>query len=134
MEEISKWENKLENFEKANAQLQKALLQKDYNDLEREGVIKRFEFTFELGWKTLQDYIEAIGHEDVKGPRKVIKRAFADNIISDGQGWINMLDSRLESVHTYSEPTIIKIFDDIKSLYGKLLNDLVIELKSQNSI
>lgn len=134
MEEIRKWENKLDNFEKANAQLQKALQQNDFNDLEREGVIQRFEFTFELAWKTLQDYIEAMGHEDVKGPRKVIKRAFADNIISDGQGWINMLESRHESVHTYSEPSIIKIFNDIKSLYGKLLNDLVVELKSQRSL
>lgn len=127
----TKWMNKFENFEKANAQLQKALLQKDFNDLEREGLIQRFEFTFELAWKTLQEYHACNGHEEVKGPRKVIKQAFADNLITDGQGWINMMESRHESVHTYNEPSIIKIFDDIKNIYGKLLNDLAVELKKQ---
>ncbi len=131
MFENNKWVNKLENLEKANSQLQKALLQIEFNDLEREGLIQRFEFTFELAWKTLQEYFECNGHEEVKGPRKVIKQAFADNFILDGQGWINMLKSRHESVHTYNEPSIIKIFDDIKNVYGKLLNDLVRELKNQ---
>jgi nucleotidyltransferase substrate binding protein (TIGR01987 family) len=128
MEEI-KWKNKLENLENANAQLQKALLKTEFNDLEREGVIQRFEFTFELAWKTLQAYFEDNGHKNIRGPKSVIKQAFADNLITDGQGWINMLDSRHLSVHTYNEPSIIKIFDDIQNLYGKLLNDLVMELK-----
>lgn len=126
-----KWINKLENFEKANAQLQKALLQTEFNDLEREGLIQRFEFTFELAWKTLQDYHEDNGHEDVRGPRKVIKQAFADNLISDGQSWINMMDSRNDSVHTYSEPSIIKIFDDVRNIYAELLNNLILKLRKE---
>lgn len=126
-----KWQYKFENLEKANAQLQKALLQSHFNDLEREGVIQRFEFTFELGWKTLQAYFESNGHDDVRGPRKVLKQAFADNLISDGQGWINMMECRNETVHTYNEPSIIKVFDDIKNTYGELLNDLVAKLKRE---
>jgi nucleotidyltransferase substrate binding protein (TIGR01987 family) len=129
-----KWKNKLENLEKANLQLQKALSQIYFNDLEREGVIQRFEFTFELAWKTLQAYHEDNGHEEAKGPKKVIKQSFADNLIKDGHGWINMLESRQKSVHTYSEPSIIKIFDDIKNIYGSLFNDLIIELKKQSDL
>ncbi len=124
-----KWKNKLENFENANAQLQKALEQKQFNDLEREGVIQRFEFTFELAWKTLQAYHESNGHEEIRGPRKCIKQAFADHLITDGHGWINMMESRHKSVHTYNEPSIVKIFEDIKTLYGKLFNDLISALK-----
>ncbi len=82
MEEL-KWGKQFGNLEKANLHLQKALSQNDFNDLEREGVIQRFEFTFELAWKNLQAYLEDNGHVEVKGPKKVIKQSFAEF----NQGW-----------------------------------------------
>ncbi len=89
--------------------------------LEKEGVIKRFEFTMELAWKTIQDILNSRGYLDIKGPKPVIKQAFRDEIISDGQEWINMLDDRNKSSHLYNEVIAHEIFDKIQLVYFGLL-------------
>ena len=70
--------------------------------LEKEGVVQRFEYTFELAWKTLKDYLEASGLViSPVTPRQVIKEAFAAKVIADGTVWIKMLDNRNLLSHTY---------------------------------
>jgi nucleotidyltransferase substrate binding protein (TIGR01987 family) len=72
--------------------------------LEKEGVVQRFEFTLELVWKTLKDYMEFGGIViEPATPRNVIKEAFAARILDDGQVWIDMLDHRNLLSHTYDE-------------------------------
>ena len=120
----TRWKQRYANFQKAFLQLDKAVDIDEYNDLEREGLIQRFEYTIELAWKTLQDLLAAKGYEDVKGPKPVIKQAFQDGYLLDGDAWLDMWESRLKSSHTYDEDTAIEIADKIKNTYYFLLDDL----------
>lgn len=61
--------------------------QNELSELEQEGLIQRFEYTHELAWKTLQDLFKEKGYEDAVGPNPVLKRAFSDGFITDGEGW-----------------------------------------------
>jgi nucleotidyltransferase substrate binding protein (TIGR01987 family) len=128
MKEDIRWKQRFSNFKKAFMQLENAVDLTDYSDLERQGLIKAFEFTFELSWKTLQDLLEEKGYKDIKGPKPVIQQAFKDGYIEDGDGWMKMLESRNLASHTYDESTakeieveiISKYFDFFKLLLNKL--------------
>ncbi len=104
MSEDIRWKQRFHNFDRAFVLLREALEQKPeaLSMLEKEGVIQRFEYTFELAWKTLEDYLEEGGLViSPVTPRQVIKDAFAAKVISDGQVWINMLDNRNLLSHNY---------------------------------
>ena len=93
-------QQRFSNFLKALARYEEALSPK-MSRLEEEGLIQRFEYTFELAWKTLQDLLFERGYETVRGPRPVLEQAFQDGVISDGPLWLEMLKSRNETVHLY---------------------------------
>ncbi len=120
----TRWRQRYANFQKALLQLDKAVEMDEYTDLEREGLIQRFEYTIELAWKTLQDLLSAKGYEDVKGPKPVIRQAFKDGYIFDGDAWLAMWDNRTLANHTYDEDTAIEVADKIKSEYYYLLDEL----------
>ena len=103
MSEDTRWQQRFQNFDRAFVLLREALADgRPLSMLEKEGVIQRFEYTYELAWKTLKDYLEAAGVTiSPVTPRQVIKEAFAAKIIIDGQVWINMLDNRNLLSHTY---------------------------------
>ena len=100
-----RWQQRLASFDRALSLLREAMLNGPaaLNQLEKEGVIQRFEYCFELGWKTSKDYMEANGFVfAVVMPRQVLKEAYAAKIIADGEAWIAMLDHRNLLSHTYS--------------------------------
>jgi nucleotidyltransferase substrate binding protein (TIGR01987 family) len=100
-----RWKQRLTNFERALRLLREAMAEgpEALNQLEKEGVIQRFEYCFELAWKTVKDYMEASGVVfDVVMPRQVIKEAFAAKVLNDGATWIAMLDHRNLLSHTYN--------------------------------
>jgi nucleotidyltransferase substrate binding protein (TIGR01987 family) len=100
-----RWQQRLTNFERALRLLREAMAEgpEALNQLEKEGVIQRFEYCFELAWKTMKDYMEASGVVfDVVMPRQVIKDAFAAKVLNDGATWIAMLDHRNLLSHTYN--------------------------------
>jgi nucleotidyltransferase substrate binding protein (TIGR01987 family) len=100
-----RWQQRLTNFERALRLLREAMAEgpEALNQLEKEGVIQRFEYCFELAWKTMKDYMEASGIVfDVVMPRQVIKDAFAAKVLNDGATWIAMLDHRNLLSHTYN--------------------------------
>jgi nucleotidyltransferase substrate binding protein (TIGR01987 family) len=99
--------------------------------LEKDGVIKRFEFTFELAWKTLQDKLYDEGYLTTKGPKPVIKQAFNNGMITDGQAWMDMLTDRNNSTHLYDESTAVSIFDRIQITYFTLLQELKSKLENE---
>lgn len=85
-----------------------------------DGVLHRFEFTFELAWKTMKDYLEYMGITDKTGsPRENIQEAFKQGLIDDGEMWIKIMLSRNELSHIYDEQTARKIYDNIKNEYIK---------------
>lgn len=121
-----RWQERYELYQKAVNQLEKGLATyPDLNELEKDGVIQRFEFTFELAWKTLQDYFaQAGGYTDVRGPRIVLKQATQDSLTDNGYTWLKMLESRNELTHVYDEEGSRRILDDVAVVYLPLLKEL----------
>lgn len=133
MKETPRWKERFESYCNALRQLDSALQQKKFSLLEKDGVIKRFEFTFELAWKTLQDILnEQLGYYDVKGRKPVIKQAFKDKLIADGQAWIDMLNDRNLSSHLYDEGSARNIFDKIQNKYFSLFVELQTNLEKND--
>lgn len=98
------------NYKKALSQLQKFIDKKDHlSDLEEQGLIKSFEYTYELGWNTMKDFYEDQGEVNLQGSRDTIRLAFKRGIINNGDGWMEMLQHRNETAHTYEEKTADKI-------------------------
>src|SRR5256885_9410441 len=135
MSQDIRWKQRFENFERAFVLLRDAL-DRDINtfsDLEKEGVIQRFEFTFELAWKTLKDFLVFSGVAfDQITPREVIKQAFAANILTEGQLWIDMLDLRNLMSHTYDENLFADAVRQIQARYLKALNGVYLFLKGKS--
>lgn len=86
------------------------------SELEMEGLIQRFEYTFELGWKVLQDLLKYKGYESVQGPNGTLQKAFEDGLISDHDGWRRMAKARVTTSYTYNEGDAIEIVRRIFSL------------------
>ena len=104
----------------------------EMSDLEKEGVVQRFEYTFELAWKTLKDYLVHSGIVfDQITPRRVIKEAFSAKIIEDGQIWIDMLEQRNLMSHTYDEETFEKVIRNITQRYFVALEQVFTWLKQK---
>ena len=98
-----------------------------------EGFIQRFEITFDLAWKTLNDYLRFLGHDVQPSPRPVIKEAFAAKIIANGEVFIDMLEARNEMsprYNGYDEETFRKIFVRIKNEFYPAFEELRIFLES----
>jgi nucleotidyltransferase substrate binding protein (TIGR01987 family) len=120
-----RWEQRFHNYQKAFTQLSRFLEKKDLNEMEEQGLIQAFEYTFELAWKTLQDFLEQRGgYLEIKGPRPVIMKAFQDGYLDNGEKWMEMLNDRNRTVHTYDEKIAHEISSAIISDYYALLKDL----------
>jgi nucleotidyltransferase substrate binding protein (TIGR01987 family) len=128
-----RWQQRFSNFSKAFSQLQKFIKHKNLNDLERQGLIKAFEYTYELSWKTLQDLLRDKGYNNIVGPKPVIEQAFQDGYIEDGMGWMRMHKSRNLATHTYNEETAMEIIENIRAEYFFLLQELRKKLEEERS-
>lgn len=124
MDKEIRWRQRFENFDKAYKQFNAAILDfESLSVLEKEGLIQRFEYTFELAWKTLKDYLEA-KEVVAKFPREVIKTAFHYEIIADGEVWMDMLDKRNILAHTYDEERFNFAIKKIKEEYYEAISQV----------
>ena len=128
-----RWQQRFVNFNKAFAQLERFISKEDLNEMEEQGLIKAFEYTYELSWKTLQDLLKEKGYLDILGPRPVIEQSFQDGYIIDGKGWMQMHKSRNLTSHTYDEETAMEIIESIRNTYFDLLKDLKIRLDKEKA-
>ncbi len=125
-----RWRQRFLNFEKALLFLQTGCEQKKWTRLEEAGLVQAFEFTFELGWKTLKDYLQEKGiHSNF--PRDVIKDAFQMGVIVDGTTWIKMLETRNELSHIYNETQSRKALHIIKDEYFPSIYQIYLYLKNE---
>jgi nucleotidyltransferase substrate binding protein (TIGR01987 family) len=122
MDEDIRWEQRFQNFSAALKQLEFAATQVvNPNDLEKEGTILRFEFTHELAWKLMKDYLEYEGISGITGSRSATREAFNKGLLSDGQSWMNMIESRNATDHTYKDDILEKEYYKIVNIYFPLL-------------
>lgn len=123
-----RWKQRFQNFENAFLFLQRAEKLGVYDELQSAGLIQSFEFTFELAWKTLKDYLELQGIV-VQFPRDVIKESFTTKLIEDGHVWIKMLDKRNELTHTYNQEQAKHAVTIIRKEYYPALEQVYNTLK-----
>ncbi len=119
-----RWKQRFANFDKAFKQLERFTEAENLNEMEQQGLIKAFEYTYELAWKTLQDLLKEKGYIGIAGPKPVIEQSFQDGYIADGIGWTRMHKSRNLTNHTYDEETAEEIIEYIRAEYIQLLGDL----------
>lgn len=121
---MKRYEERKQELFNATERLKEALQEKE-NDIVIDGTLHRFEFTFELAWKTMKDYLEYSGIiEGTGSPREIIKTAFANGIIEDGEKWINMMLARNSLSHLYDEEKSREIYIEIKEIYLNLFEKL----------
>ena len=95
------------------------------SDIVIDGILHRFEFTFELAWKTVKDYLEYLGLTEKTGsPREIIQNGYKQGIIKDGEKWIKMMLARNSLAHIYDEATSREIYNAITSEYIDLFKEL----------
>ncbi|NWG31089.1 MAG: nucleotidyltransferase substrate binding protein [Rhodocyclaceae bacterium] len=103
-----RWKQRLANYQRAYAQLAEAVAlsqTRPLSRLEQQGLIQAFEFTQELAWQTMKDYFAYQGISDITGSRDAIRAAFKAGLIEDGDGWMDTIQIRNRSSHTYDEAT-----------------------------
>ena len=126
-----RWEQRFINFEKAFLQLKDAILRyESLDDLSKEGLVQRFEYTFELACKTLKDYLESNGVV-TKFPRETLKHAFQTELLDNGEVWLDMLEKRNLLAHTYNEKNFKKALETILKLYYPEMQKLYNFLKNE---
>lgn len=127
-----RWKQRFLNFEKAFSQLSEAIHSYDENSLDiiKEGTIQRFEFTHELAWKVMQDYLVYEGIQNITGSRTATREAFNKGLIENGQDWMDMIESRNKTSHTYLESILESEYLKIKDIYFPLFVQFHDKMKS----
>jgi nucleotidyltransferase substrate binding protein (TIGR01987 family) len=127
MLEDVRWKQRAQNFAQAVALLSDALNvgPAALNDLEKEGTVQRFQYTVELAWKTLKDYLEQSGVALMPlTPKSVVKAAFAARLIPDGQLWIDILEKRNRLSHKYDLELLGAALKEIHERYLPAIEQL----------
>ncbi len=130
---MTRWVQRFENLEKSVQNLEDTrdcIKREGINKIYTMALIQAYEIVFELSWKTLKDYLEYNGIT-TDTPRETIKEAFAKNIISDGQVWIEMMEARNKTSHTYKEEFATELCNDILNTYIPKINILTEFLKGK---
>lgn len=127
MDNDIRWLQRFSNYAKALRQLRAAVEltdQRPLSDLEKQGLVQAFEFTHELAWNVIKDFYEYQGTTGLQGSRDVVRLAFKRGLIDSGDIWMDMIESRNKTSHTYDENTAQDIVNDVCSLYYPELSKL----------
>jgi nucleotidyltransferase substrate binding protein (TIGR01987 family) len=122
-----RWLQRFENFKRALVQLERGVSlsrQRPLSELERQGLVQAFEFTHELAWNTLKDFLEESGQSGIYGSRDATRAAFAAGLIENGDLWMQMITSRNQTTHTYNEETVQDICSAIVNEYARTFAQL----------
>ncbi|MGL6100023.1 MAG: nucleotidyltransferase substrate binding protein, partial [Fusobacteriaceae bacterium] len=123
-----RWKQRFSNFTKAFLQLNEFIEKGELNKFEVQGLIKCFEYNFELGWKVMKDYLELEGFEP-KSPRSSIQMAFQNGLLENAHLWIDALEKRNLMAHTYDEETALEAEKLILGTYFFMLKDFYEKMK-----
>ena len=115
-----RWKQRFQNFSNAFVMFDEAVKlakSRPLSNLEKQGLIQSFEFTHELAWNVLKDYLDYQGINGLVGSRDSSREAFQKGLISDGEAWMEMIKSRNATTHTYNKKTADEILNKIQTLY-----------------
>jgi nucleotidyltransferase substrate binding protein (TIGR01987 family) len=115
-----RWKQRFDNFQRALHQLTLAMdlkAQRPLSDLEQQGLIQGFEFTHELAWNVLKDYLEMEGIQGLVGSRSTAREAFKRGLVNDGEVWMDMIEKRNLSSHTYNQTVAHTLVASIAERY-----------------
>jgi nucleotidyltransferase substrate binding protein (TIGR01987 family) len=116
MPEDIRWKQRFNNYLRDLQTLRRAVelaAQRDLSELEQQGLVKGFEFTHELAWNVLKDYLEEQGFVGIIGSKNAARGAFKNGLIEDSEAWMAMIEARNLSSHTYNEDVAAKVVEDI---------------------
>ena len=111
-----RWIQRFSNYNKALATLSEAVAlneERTLSKLEKQGLIQSFEYTHELAWKIMQDFFVYQGNTELRGSRDATREAFKNDLITDGDNWMEMIKKRNLTSHTYNEETSEEIYENI---------------------
>ncbi|MCS4306099.1 nucleotidyltransferase substrate binding protein (TIGR01987 family) [Rheinheimera pacifica] len=135
-EQDIRWQQRFKNFQRAFFLLREAM-ENDLNSLsqlEKEGIIQRFEYTFELAWKVLKDKMEYDGLElNQISPKAVVRQAFAAKYIQDADTWLRMIGDRNLMSHTYDFSKFEAVIASIQSDYLPMLDEWHFQLLTEQA-
>jgi len=119
-----RWQQRFPNFCQALDQLETFFQPPALNERERQGLIKAFEYCFELGWNTLRDLLLAAGNAGLIGSRDTLRLAFRVGLIGDGEAWLAMVQDRNLTSHTYNRSTAEQVSGQVAARYLPCFRDL----------
>lgn len=134
MENDIRWLQRFDNYHKACMKLFEVTDSRSFDglsQLEMEGLIQRFEYSFELAWKVMQDFLRYKGYDFVDGPNGTLAQAFEDGLITNHDGWRRMAKARITTSHTYNEEDAINVANEIYGEYANLLRELDVKLTAE---
>lgn len=115
-----RWAQRFDNFNDAFRNLTKAVelaKSRPLSDLEKQGIIQSFEYTHELAWNVLKDYLESQGLQGIHGSKGATRGAFKEGLIINGEAWMKMIEDRNLTTHTYNQETAEKIYTAVVNSY-----------------
>ena len=118
-----RWQQRFVNYTRALEQLERFFEPPALNEREQQGLIKAFEYTFELAWNTLRDLLRSQGNESLLGSRDTLREAFRLELIQDGESWMLMIQDRNFTSHTHNRTTAEVIAGDIRDSYRFFLSN-----------
>ncbi len=131
---LPRWEQKLNSYQKALSRLAEVvnvMKVRQLNDFEADGLIQRFEFTFDLAWKLIKSYAEYQGTDkDIMGSRDAVRWAFENKLILDSDVWMEMIKRRNDTSHTYDEDFSADVVLRVKESYFQEFVDLYNKMRS----
>jgi nucleotidyltransferase substrate binding protein (TIGR01987 family) len=128
-----RWQQRFSNYCRALEQLEGFFEPPELNAREEQGLIKAFEYTFELAWNTLRDLLKSEGNADLVGSRDTLREAYRVGLISDGTTWMAMIQDRNLTSHTYNRTTAIQIATNIREGYLECFRQLRATLQQRAS-
>ena len=123
-----RWVQRFDNYEKAYSRLQEAIKlseEKELSLLEKQGLIQAFEFTQELSWKLLKDYLEYQGYQNIRGSRDAFRESYRVGLIDDIKMWLNTIEARNYTTHAYDEDILEESYEMIREDFATLFEDLL---------
>lgn len=134
---LPRWEQRLDSYHKALnrlAEIVNVMNSRELNEFEADGLVQRFEFTFELAWKLIKSYADfQVTDKEIMGSRDAFRWAFDNGLITDCQSWMEMVKRRNDTSHTYDEATATEVVQLVNSTYFQLFVDLFNKMEKLSS-